>query len=578
MLSNGSLETIEIETARDKIVSSPIGRIVSVTGSAAIILLDSKLIETSKNFRLCPEMGSVVRIDTANSVVFGLISSLSIPVPAQNDTEQDEIWIAELELVGELHRSLTDDTVRFSRGVTLYPNLGDKVYIASSNELEIIYRTNTDDFVSIGHLTQDQDIPATLRVDELLGKHFAILGSTGTGKSCTVALVFRAILEESKQAHIILLDPHDEYAPSFGDTAEVIGSSDLHLPYWLLTFDEIVEILVKDTNDRAMQIEILSELIPQAKALYGSTRNERNTNILRKSSPETTGFSVDTPVPYRISDLIRLLEQRMGKLEYKKDVWSHNQLKQRIEALAQDPRYSFMFGSFTVQDRMVDILARMFRIPVNDKPITILQLTGLPSEVVNVVVSVLCRMTFDFALWSDGLIPITLVCEEAHKYIPVNNELGFEPTRRSIARIAKEGRKYGVSLCIVSQRPSELDPTILSQCNTVFAMRMSNEGDQQIVKAAVSDAASGLLDFLPSLGTREAIAFGDGMTLPARIRLNQLAPDAMPKGRTATFTKKWREQIGNQSFLEAVVQRWRAASSASVAIREHHKTDSTEIS
>ncbi len=141
-----------------------------------------------------------------------------------------------------------------------------------------------------------------------------------------------------------------------------------------------------------------------------------------------------------------------------------------------------MFGSLTVYDGMAQILGRIFRVPVNDKPITILELTGLPTEIVNVVVSVLCRMTFDFALWSEGQVPVTLVCEEAHRYVPANATLGFEPCKRAIAKIAKEGRKYGASLCIVTQRPAEIDPTILSQCNTVFALRMSNDRDQEIVQ------------------------------------------------------------------------------------------------
>ena len=211
-------------------------------------------------------------------------------------------------------------------------------------------------------------------------------------------------------------------------------------------------------------------------------------------------YTVDTPVPYRLSDLISLIDDRMGKLENKRDLAPYRNLKTRIETLSVDPRYTFMFGSLTVNDDMAQVLGRLFRVPVNGKPITILELTGLPTEIVNVVVAVLCRMTFDFALWSEGRIPVTLVCEEAHRYVPANPSLGFEPCKRAIARIAKEGRKYGASLCIVTQRPAEIDPTILSQCNTVFALRMSNDRDQAIVSSAISDSGSGLLEFLSALG------------------------------------------------------------------------------
>ncbi len=270
-------------------------------------------------------------------------------------------------------------------------------------------------------------------------------------------------------------------------------------------------------------------------------------------------FTVDTPVPYRISDLVQMIDERMGKLENKRDLSPYRNLRARLEAISADPRYAFMFGSLTVYDGLVQILGRMFRVPVNGKPITILELAGLPTEIVNVVVSVLCRMTFDFVLWSEGQVPVTLVCEEAHRYVPANPSLGFEPCKRAIAKIAKEGRKYGASLCIVTQRPAEIDPTILSQCNTVFALRMSNDRDQQIVESAISDTGSGMLEFLSALGQREAIAFGDGVSLPVRIRFDELAKDCMPKSSGARFSEKWQKSVGDEGFLESIVDRWRSA-------------------
>jgi uncharacterized protein len=214
---------------------------------------------------------------------------------------------------------------------------------------------------------------------------------------------------------------------------------------------------------------------------------------------------------------------------------------------------------------MAQILGRIFRVPVNEKPITILEMTGLPTEIINVVVSVLCRMTFDFALWSEGSVPITLVCEEAHRYVPANSALGFEPCKRAIAKIAKEGRKYGASLCIVTQRPSEIDPTILSQCNTVFALRMSNDRDRKFIESAIADTGSGLLEFLSALGQREAIAFGDGVTLPVRIKFDELPKHCMPRSSTARFTERWQTSVGDEGFLEGIVDRWRTSSSALAA-------------
>jgi len=533
-----------------------IGRIVSVTGSKAIVMLDSHK-EGGRNVAVDrPDMGTLLAIDTANTVVLAIVSALSVPVPAQRDGDA-EIWIAELGLAGELWRDEAGHGTLFARGVTIYPALGDRVRVAFKSELEAAFCGDSSRSVRIGCIRQDSTIPAMVRVDELLGKHLAILGTTGTGKSCTTALILRSILAKNPAAHILLLDPHNEYATAFPEWAEVISPRNMQLPFWLLNFEEIVEVLIAD-NSRKAEIEILQELIPIAKARYSAGR-ARDQQSFRRGMLEPTRFTVDTPVPYRISDLTGLIDERMGKLENKKDLSPYRQLRGRIDAISQDGRYSFMFGSLTVYDGMTQILSRIFRVPVNNKPITIVELTGLPTEIINVVVSVLSRMTFDFAHWSEGKVPLTIVCEEAHRYVPAAAQLGFEPCKRALAKIAKEGRKYGVALCIVSQRPSEIDPTILSQCNTVFALRMSNDRDQEIVNAAITDTGSGLLEFLPALGQREALAFGDGVALPVRIKFDELPSGCLPRSTTAHFTEHWQRSVGDEGFLEQVVEKWRSS-------------------
>jgi DNA helicase HerA-like ATPase len=530
-----------------------IGRIVSITGSKAIVLLDStgegQLYREER-----PDMGSLLAIDTARTVVLAIVSALSVPVPAQREGEA-EIRIAELGLVGELWKDHAGKARHFSRGVTAYPSLGDRARVASKAELEAAFCGDPHRSVRIGCIRQDSTIPAMVRVDELLGKHLAILGTTGTGKSCTTALILRAILIKNPAAHIVLLDPHNEYATAFSEWAEVINPRNMQLPFWLLNFEEIVEVLIGDASRKA-EIEILQELIPIAKARYSAGRARENA---RRAMPEPSRFTVDTPVPYRISDITGLIDERMGKLENKKDLSPYRQLRARIDSISQDGRYAFMFGSLTVYDGMTQVLSRIFRVPVNDKPITIVELTGLPTEIINVVVSVLARMTFDFAHWSEGKVPLTLVCEEAHRYVPSVPKLGFEPCKRAIAKIAKEGRKYGVALCIVSQRPAEVDPTILSQCSTVFALRMSNDRDQEIVTSAITDTSSGLLEFLPALGQREALAFGDGVALPVRIMFDELPAASLPRSTTARFTEHWQRSVGDEGFLEQVVEKWRSS-------------------
>ncbi len=532
------------------------GRIVAVTGGKAVILLDSHE-DVFNEAKRGAEIGTLLKVETKGTVTLALISALSSPMPSHNPGDK-EMRIVEVEFIGELPRH--DDTTlgSFRRGVSSYPSLGDTVFRADRMELALAYACDAESAVRVGYIQQDPSIPAMVKVDEMLGKHFAILGTTGTGKSCTVALILRRILEKNPQAHILLLDVHREYAQSFKGISEVITPDNMALPFWLLNFDEAVEILIGGQAHREMDIEILREIIPIAKARYMSNMRRDKTVARGRDVLIDNNIGVDTPIPYRISDLIGVLEEYIGKLELRGELAPYKRLKARLEAISRDPRYAFMFGSLTVQDNMAQVLARLFRIPVNGKPIAILELGGLPSEIVNVVVSVLARLAYDFAVWSAGRVPITFVCEEAHRYVPNDKTTGFEPTKRAISRIAKEGRKYAISLCIVSQRPAELDPTILSQCNTVFSMRLTNERDQEILRAGISDAAASLLEFMPTMGAGEAITFGEGVALPTRIKFDLLPANELPRSNTASFSKNWAKDMPDDSFLHDVVSRWRA--------------------
>ncbi len=547
-----------------------IGRIVSVTGSQAVIMLDTDAVMSPVYLENRPDMGTLIKIDAKHTITLGLISALSAPAPAVSDDEK-EIWIAEVELVGELVKDADNKAVSFRRGVTSYPRLGDITFLAMGQELEMAYSWSGSKTLNVGAISQAPEIPAMVRTDDLLGKHFAILGTTGAGKSYTTALILRRILKQNPKAHILLLDPHNEYANSFKEMAEIITPNDLQLPYWFLTFEEIVEVLISEPEKNEEQIDILSDLIPLAKHKYnaGNSKIATSTDLLRARAQKNSHITVDTPTPYRLSDIIDIIKEKMGSLEHKKSLGPYKALKMKLESISQDPRYGFMFGSNSVQDHMNEILGRLFRIPVNDKPIAILQMTGLPLEIVNVVVSVLARLSFDIAQLSGGKVPITLVCEEAHRYIPNDRVSGFGPTRRSIAKIAKEGRKYGVSIAIITQRPSELDATILSMCNTVFAMRMANEKDQNIVSAAISDAAASMLAFLPSLGTGEAIVFGDGVTLPQRIRFSRLPLDSLPNGGTTSFSECWSKEVEDDNFLGLIINKWRHNNHDKISEVEH---------
>jgi uncharacterized protein len=257
---------------------------------------------------------------------------------------------------------------------------------------------------------------------------------------------------------------------------------------------------------------------------------------------------------------LMMIDERMGKLENRSSRMIYHKLITRIETVSNDARYAFLFEKANVGgDTMAESISQLFRLPADGKPMTIMQLAGFPAEVVDPVVSVLCRLAFDFGLWSDGAAPLLIVCEEAHRYAAVDRTIGFGPTRRAISRIAKEGRKCGVFLALATQRPAELDPTIISQCSTLFAMRMSNDRDQALLRSAVSDAAANLFGFVPSLGTREALAFGVGVPLPTRLTFAELPPQLVPRCEAFASEQSVHSADHDHNFIAAVLERWRGS-------------------
>jgi hypothetical protein len=356
---------------------------------------------------------------------------------------------------------------------------------------------------------------------------------------------------------VLVLDIHNEYRAALGDKAQVLSPANIKLPFWLFNFEEIVDIFFGARPGLEEEVDILSEVIPLAKASYGQLGATPGRLPIKRSDAGAMRYTTDIPLPYRIADLMSLLDARMGKLENRSSRMVYHKLITRIETISTDARYAFMFENANVGgDTMAETLGSIFRQPANGIPATILQLAGFPSEVIDAVVSVLCRMAFELGLWSDGVNPLLVVCEEAHRYISADHSIGFGPTRRAISRIAKEGRKYGVYLGLISQRPAELDPTILSQCSTLFAMRMTNDRDQALLRSAVSDAAANLLSFLPSLGTGEVFAFGEGVALPTRLRFRDLPADALPRSEALSCAGPEGRAV-EQNSLTSVVDRWR---------------------
>ncbi len=544
-------------------LNAAIGWVASVKGSRAMVKLHASEAPVSGSSPRTT-VGSFLAVSTTHSRLVGMITEVTSSV----EDGVVQLRSATVDLIGEL-REGAGTPPSFMRGLSTYPSVGDETSLLSHAEIRSIFEMPTSATIGIGHLYQDATIEARLDVNRLLQRHFAILGSTGVGKSSAVAVLLRQILAARDDLRVFTIDCHNEYGRCFGEFANVISPRSSRLPFWLFNFEEIVDVIFGGRGGTEEEIEILAELIPLAKARYLQYKSASDRLALRRADRRSVGYTVDTPVPYLLQDLIALIDERMGKLENRASRMHHHRLTTRLETISGDTRYEFMFGNANVGgDTMAELLSHLFRIDAHGKPITVMQIAGLPAEVTDAVVSVLCRLAFDFGMWSDGAVPLLFVCEEAHRYASADHSVAFGPTRRALARIAKEGRKYGVYLGLVTQRPAELDPTILSQCATILAMRTANERDQALLRSAVSDGGADLLAFLPTLGTREAIAFGEAVALPSRMTFSCLPPEALPQSDLARPFFKNGADTNKLDFVQGVVDRWRRCSTEKEQIGE----------
>lgn len=537
-----------------------IGHVLSVRGSEAKIGLPAP----SPDAGARPTVGKFLSIASGQKWLIGMITEVSST--NATDLAHEYRAVAKVALMGEIAGDAMGRAA-FRRGVSDYPAIGDGASLVSSEHLRLIYTPSGGRTLNLGQLNHDSAISAYIDVDSLISKHFAILGSTGVGKSSGVTVILKEILRARPDVRVFLLDGHNEYGRTFGESANVINPRNLKLPFWLFNFEELTDVIYGGRPAVAEEVEILSELIPIAKTSYLQYKSSTDRLGIKKVDTKRSGYTVDTPVPYLLQDLLSLIDDRMGKLENRSSRMNYHRLMMRIETIKNDPRYAFMFENASVGgDTMVDLLNHLFRLEPDGRPISIMQLAGLPVEVVDAVVCVLCRLAFDFGLWSDGAMPLLFVCEEAHRYAAADRTIGFGPTRRALSRIAKEGRKYGVFLGLVTQRPAELDPTIISQCSTLFAMRMANDHDQALLRSAVADAGANLLDFVPSLGTGEVVGFGEGMPMPARFTFTRLEQPALPRSEASELAAEEADALSQRDFIRSVVDRWRGATKVDTGI------------
>jgi DNA helicase HerA-like ATPase len=525
-----------------------IGKVFEVSGSGARIQLDATTLrrlggDEDPSISVAGQVGSQIKMKVGALWIIANVRNLTL------DSADSDLIIAQIDFLGEGNEArLSGRLIHFRRGITRYPVPGTRIFPVTSDDMMQMYSAEEIPHIEVGTVYPTKDIRAALFVDAMLGKHFALLGSTGTGKSTSAALILHRICDMAPQGHIVMIDPHGEYSAAFKTNGALYDVGNLAMPYWLMNFEEHCEVFVQSrSSEHQLDRDILAKCLLAARAK-------------NRAAEGITKLTVDSPIPYLLSDLTTLIQTEMGKLDKAGDSAPYMRLKTKIDEIKTDPRYTFMFSGMLVADSMADFLARIFRLPGDGKPISIIDVSGVPSDITAVVVAVLSRMVFDYAIWSrnEPQRPILLVCEEAHRYVPSEKNADGSSVGRILGRIAKEGRKYGVSLGLITQRPSDLAEGVLSQCGTIIAMRLNNERDQAFVKAAMPEGAKGFLDTIPALRNRECIICGEGVSIPIRVSLDTLEEVRRPASSDPVFTDLWRQTGGEEEILGRVIKRWRS--------------------
>ena len=550
-----------------------IGAVIEVDGTHIIAELDPKITELTRVYGgiIYPigQFGSIIKIHYGARLIFGYVGRLRMKSEYEREKgltpeSSGSARIIELDLFGEGEWVFDKDEWRldFERGVTTFPLPQQKVYLTPRSDLGFIYGEGTGPVILLGEHVGSGGTPCYAELNELLGKHTAILGSTGAGKSGTVAAILHAILDRGGEAghkkwhpQIVVLDPHNEYGTAFPDHVRLCtDENSLSLPYWLLNLQETVNLLIGKTEFVATsQANIVKTAILLARRDAAHTVNLNEAEI-----------NVDSPVPYELDRFVHHVENSTNKPPQasKQEPW--NSILHKIEVLKNDSRLAFMMQEW---DGVADPLTEIVKQFLGDSdPIRIVDLSGVPNEVAGAASSAIARTLFSVKLWQTReereSNPVLLVCEEAHRYVPNRGEAQYEAAQDAIRRLAKEGRKYGIGLMLVSQRPSEVEATVLSQCNSWIVMRITNDSDRSHVQGILPDSLAGLTKVLSGLRRREAIFVGQAAVLPSRILIRDLVKDGkpLPRSQDIDFDTGWQGSPITDEHLTEVGKRWRLQS------------------
>ncbi|WP_216830611.1 ATP-binding protein [Alkalihalobacterium elongatum] len=512
------------------------GKVRSVDGGN--IVTKAEILQTT-NPELNVEVGAFVNCGGFHGDTICSISRVTI----EENKANEEIKLVELSIIGSI-----DMEGNFSRGVEQLPTISCDVFLLDGEQVNKIMGVNSDDgkFFKVGKRSMRGAGDVYIDLDKLLGRHTAILGTTGSGKSSTVSTLVQSILRDYPFPRIMIFDIHNEYSHAFKGEWEgksnSIKWSEFSLPYWFFDLDEFIATYYPGAG--STQKMILKNLIEELKKE-------------RVSEDKQDKISVDSPVFFDINDLIRQIKEKetLESTQTKKDPW--NKLLLKLNSVNDDSRYDFLKKDIESELSLSSYFNNLLGLNNSDPSyITILDLSGLPAEVRSVCVGILSRLCFDFRYWDmdPANLPLALVLEEAHSYIPEESSSDYSLCLQRIEKVAKEGRKYGLSLLVVTQRPSNVSPTVLSQCGTFIVLRLTSDLDQNKVKRILPDIIGNQSNILPSLRDREALVTGDAVLLPGKVLFDE--PSPWPKSNDIKFHKSWSEGPPAGYDVVKIVEDW----------------------
>jgi hypothetical protein len=563
-----------------------LGKIINVDSNSIEVEINSQEIQSYSpviNGRLyrIGQIGTLVKIPLGYMVLYGIVSSVSNTASKQEESSEKPSYgdrFLQVQLIGE-----TLGNLPFEKGIGIYPTVNDEVHLVVEEDLKNIYGDKQDNFIEIGKHSSTDNLSVFIDVQNFVLRHSAVLGSTGSGKSNATAHIIKTILSDYQGSRVILIDPHGEYESAFKDQAKIYKINDplnpLYIPFWIMTFDELSFFLVSRQagQDQLPDKRLRSEIVNMKRLNVTKLKaGVVNSDFITSDSPipfdirlmwhnfnrEVNGtFSTATVENQNITteELINAGDPALlipatfrpyamgAERPYKSKKQEMYNYEKNIYGRLKDSRFDFMLypGEFYSADGPSDIDKLIRNWIDHDKRLTILDLSGVPFELIDLSVGLLTRIIFDTMYWgrfedyTGRSRPLLMVFEEAHSYLSKEQEsvYVYGYARRAVEKIFKEGRKFGVGAMVVSQRPSEISATILSQVGTFIALRLTNSADQSTVKSASPNNMMSLIDFLPSLRVGEAVVVGESIKIPSRVRINLVSP--RPSSNDPELVKNW---------------------------------------